>query len=290
MTKSNENINILKLEKINKNFGELKVLKNNSLEVQKGEVVCIIGPSGAGKSTLLRSINQLESIKSGKIWVDGELLVDKEKGKNKINKSHKEIMKSMLEVGMVFQKFNLFPHITVLDNIMMPQMDGLTACAKIREFSNVPIILLTAKVEDMDKLMGFEQGADDYLTKPFNILELKARIRALLRRATPKSQNDTLELVIGTIRLDLNSRNAYRSGELVDLTAKEFDVIEFLMRNPNRVYSREALLDTIWAYEYRSDIRTVDVHIRRLREKLEENPADPQYIITKWGVGYYFRK
>ena len=181
------------------------------------------------------------------------------------------------------------PDIIILD-IMMPQMDGLTACAKIREFSDVPIILLTAKVEDMDKLMGFEQGADDYLTKPFNILELKARIRALLRRAAPRSKNDTLELVIGSIRLDLNSRNAYRSDELVELTAKEFDVIEFLMRNPNRVYSREALLDTIWAYEYRSDIRTVDVHIRRLREKLEENPADPQYIITKWGVGYYFRK
>ena len=122
MTKNNDSINILKLENINKNYGELKVLKNNSLEVQKGEVVCIIGPSGAGKSTLLRSINQLESVKSGKIWIDGELLVDKEKGKNKINKTHKEIMKSLLEVGMVFQKFNLFPHITVIENVMMPQM------------------------------------------------------------------------------------------------------------------------------------------------------------------------
>ena len=181
------------------------------------------------------------------------------------------------------------PNIIILD-IMMPQMDGLTACAKIREFSDVPIILLTAKVDDMDKLMGFEQGADDYLTKPFNILELKARVRALLRRSMPKATPEKNELVIGSIRLDLNSRNAYRSGEIADLTAKEFDVIEFLMKNPNRVYSREALLDTIWAYEYRSDIRTVDVHIRRLREKLEENPADPQYIITKWGVGYYFRK
>ena len=181
------------------------------------------------------------------------------------------------------------PDLIILD-IMMPQMDGLSACTKIREFSDVPIILLTAKVEDIDKLMGFEHGADDYLTKPFNILELKARIRALLRRSVPNSKSDTKEFEIGSIRLDLNSRNAYRSGELVDLTAKEFDVVEFLMRNPNRVYSREALLDTIWAYEYRSDIRTVDVHIRRLREKLEENPADPQYIITKWGVGYYFRK
>lgn len=182
------------------------------------------------------------------------------------------------------------PDLIILD-IMMPEMDGLTACARIREFSNVPIILLTAKVEDMDKLMGFEHGADDYLTKPFNILELKARVRALLRRANFKNE-ETIEnqLTVGSISLDMDARNAYRSGLLVDLTAKEFDVIEFLMKNPNRVFSRENLLDTIWAYDYKSDIRTVDVHIRRLREKLEENPADPQYIMTKWGVGYYFRK
>ena len=182
------------------------------------------------------------------------------------------------------------PDLIVLD-VMMPRMDGLTACSKIREFSDVPIILLTAKTTDMDKLLGFDQGADDYLTKPFNILELKARIRALLRRSgisAPKEAPKN-ELVGGTIRLDLDARNAYRSGELVDLTAKEFDVIEHLMRNPNRVFSRENLLDTIWAYEYRSDIRTVDVHIRRLREKLEENPAQPKHIMTKWGVGYYFK-
>lgn len=181
------------------------------------------------------------------------------------------------------------PDLIILD-VMMPEMDGLTACAKIREFSDVPIILLTAKTADMDKLMGFDQGADDYLTKPFNILELKARVRALLRRAGKQEKGDTQVLQIGSISLDLNARNAYKNGVLAELTAKEFDVVEFLMRNANRVYSREALLDTIWAYEYRSDIRTVDVHIRRLREKLEENPADPQYILTKWGVGYYFRK
>ena len=179
----------------------------------------------------------------------------------------------------------------ILLDVMMPQMDGLTACAKIREFSDVPIILLTAKTGDMDKLIGFDHGADDYITKPFNILELKARIRALLRRSNHAQQKAPAnELTIGTITLDLDARNAYVAGKHVELTAKEFDVIEFLMRNPNRVYSREALLDTIWAYEYRSDIRTVDVHIRRLREKLEENPAEPQYIMTKWGVGYYFRK
>lgn len=181
------------------------------------------------------------------------------------------------------------PDLIILD-VMMPEMDGMTACSKIREFSDVPIILLTAKTDDMDKLMGFDSGADDYVTKPFNILELKARVRALLRRAKPSVKTESNTLTIGSITLDLDSRNAYRGGALADLTAKEFDVIEFLMRNPNRVYSREALLDTIWAYEYRSDIRTVDVHIRRLREKLEENPAEPKYIMTKWGVGYYFRK
>ena len=182
------------------------------------------------------------------------------------------------------------PDLIVLD-VMMPRMDGLEACSKIREFSNVPIILLTAKADDMDKLLGFDRGADDYLTKPFNVLELKARIRALLRRSGAGAVKEAPknELVGGSIRLDLDARNAYKGGVLADLTAKEFDVIEFLMRNPNRVYSRENLLDTIWTYEYRSDIRTVDVHIRRLREKLEENPASPKHIMTKWGVGYYFK-
>ena len=179
----------------------------------------------------------------------------------------------------------------ILLDVMMPIMDGLTACGKIREFSDVPIILLTAKADDMDKLIGFDHGADDYLTKPYNILELKARIRAMLRRTGGNEKKEAgNRLVGGNITLDLDARNAYKGSELVVLTAKEFDVVEFLMRNAGRVYSREALLDTIWAYEYRSDIRTVDVHIRRLREKLEENPAEPKYILTKWGVGYYFRK
>jgi len=177
----------------------------------------------------------------------------------------------------------------VLD-LMMPKLDGLGACRKIREFSDVPIIMLTAKADDMDKLMGFEHGADDYITKPFNILELKARIRALLRRSAsgrrPEPEN---RLECGHIALDRDARNAYNGGTLVDLTAKEFDLIELLMRNPNRVYSREALLNTIWGYDISSDIRTVDVHIRRLREKLEKNPAEPEYILTKWGVGYYFK-
>ena len=176
----------------------------------------------------------------------------------------------------------------VLD-LMMPRMDGLEACTKIREFSDAPIIMLTAKSEDMDKLMGFEHGADDYLTKPFNILELKARIRALLRRAgsTGKQQADVL--ACDHISIDRSARNAYNDGRLVDLTQKEFDLVELLMRNPNRVYSREALLDAIWGYDNSSDIRTVDVHIRRLREKLERTPASPEHIMTKWGVGYYFK-
>ncbi len=177
----------------------------------------------------------------------------------------------------------------IILDVMMPEMDGFTACNKIREFSGVPIIFLTAKTEDMDKLMGFDHGGDDYLTKPFNILELKARVKALLRRSGVDNSSGNM-LTIGSITLDLDGRNAIIGGNVVDLTAKEYDVVEFLMRNANRVYSREALLDTIWAHEYRSDIRTVDVHIRRLREKLEENPAEPKYIMTKWGVGYYFRK
>ena len=177
----------------------------------------------------------------------------------------------------------------IILDLMMPKLDGLGACARIREFSDVPIIMLTAKADDMDKLMGFEQGADDYLTKPFNILELKARVRALLRRAAPRQPEQPPRLSCGHISIDSASRNAYKDGEAVELTAKEFDLIELLMRNPNRVYSRETLLDTIWGYEYRSDIRTVDVHIRRLREKLEMTPASPEYILTKWGVGYYFK-
>lgn len=178
----------------------------------------------------------------------------------------------------------------IILDCMMPRMDGLEACQRIREFSNVPILMLTAKADDMDKLMGFEHGCDDYLTKPFNILELKARVRALLRRSGGSKKNERVNtLSCKNMMLDVDARNAYNDGKLVDLTAKEFDLIELLMRNPNRVYSRENLLDTIWGYEYRSDIRTVDVHIRRLREKLERNPAEPEHILTKWGVGYYFK-
>ena len=182
------------------------------------------------------------------------------------------------------EKFDLL----ILD-VMMPEVDGLEACMRIREFSNVPIIMLTAKSEDSDKLMGFECGADDYLTKPFNILELKARVRALLRRAAGVQRSQGSVLTVGSLSLNTEERVAIRDGEVVDLTAKEYDLIELLMRNPRRVYSRENLMNVVWGYDYAGDYRTVDVHIRRLREKLEPNPAEPDYIMTKWGVGYYFK-
>ena len=177
----------------------------------------------------------------------------------------------------------------ILLDLMMPKIDGLQACMRIREFSNVPIIMLTAKGEDTDKILGFEYGADDYITKPFNLLELKARIRALLRRsgAAEQKQQGDRALTVGHIRLDPGERSAWRDGAPVELTAKEFDLMELLMRNPGRVYSRENLLNVVWGYEYIGDYRTVDVHIRRLREKLELDPANPEYIRTKWGVGYY---
>ena len=177
----------------------------------------------------------------------------------------------------------------IILDVMMPEMDGIEACMKIREFSNVPIIMLTAKSEDADKLVGFESGADDYLTKPFNILELKARVRALLRRAAGVQRSQGGLLTVGKITLNTEERVALRDGRTVDLTAKEYDLIELLMRNPRRVFSRENLMNVVWGYTYAGDYRTVDVHIRRLREKLEENPAEPDHILTKWGVGYYFK-
>ena len=176
----------------------------------------------------------------------------------------------------------------ILD-LMMPELDGLEACMRIREFSNVPIIMLTAKSEDADKLMGFACGADDYITKPFNILELKARVRALLRRAGGQEEQSGL-LKLGGITLDTRERVAELDGRAVELTAKEFDLVELLMRNPRRVYSRENLMNVVWGYDYAGDYRTVDVHIRRLREKLERRPAEPEHILTKWGVGYYFKE
>jgi DNA-binding response OmpR family regulator len=179
----------------------------------------------------------------------------------------------------------------ILLDLMMPKLDGLGACLKIREFSGVPIIMLTAKGEDTDKIIGLEYGADDYVTKPFNILELKARIRALLRRAAVAGvpEKNQSRITRGHITIDTERRTAYKDDQPVELTVKEFDLAELLMRNPGKVYSRESLLDTVWGVYYQGDIRTVDVHIRRLREKLERNPAEPECFFTKWGVGYYFK-
>jgi DNA-binding response OmpR family regulator len=178
----------------------------------------------------------------------------------------------------------------IIMDLMMPKMNGLDACMKIREFSKVPIIMLTARGEDTDKILGFEYGADDYITKPFNILELKARVRALLRRSSIKEQNTSSNvLVSGHIKIDTERRSSYKDGTEVELTAKEFDLVELLMKNPGKVYSRENLLSIVWGEDYQGDIRTVDVHVRRLREKLELQPAEPEKIMTKWGVGYYFK-
>ncbi len=176
----------------------------------------------------------------------------------------------------------------IILDLMMPEIDGLEACMRIREFSNVPVIMLTARSEDVDKIIGFECGADDYITKPFNILELKARIRAMLRRASGGIQGKS-QITAGDLTLDTEQRVAIRDGQVVELTAKEYDLIELLMKNPRRVYSRENLMNVVWGYSYAGDYRTVDVHIRRLREKLERQPAEPEYILTKWGVGYYFK-
>jgi len=180
----------------------------------------------------------------------------------------------------------------VLLDVMLPRLDGLEVCQQAREFTAVPIIMVTAKGQDMDKIMGLEFGADDYITKPFNIIELKARIKAILRRSVRKvdiTPQSSSTLKVRDLELDSESRRASISSNEVNLTAKEFDLLELLMQNKGKVYSRENLLNTVWGYDYPGDARTVDVHVRRLREKIEANPSDPRYIHTKWGVGYYFQ-
>lgn len=178
----------------------------------------------------------------------------------------------------------------ILLDLMLPKVDGLTACQQIREFSNVPIIMITARGEDMDKIMGLEYGADDYITKPFNILEVKARMKAIMRRDhrnNKKKENDRV-IINGNLKLDRDGRRVYIESREINLTAKEFDVLELLVMNPDKVYGRDSLLNIVWGYEYPGDARTVDVHIRRLREKIELNPSEPKYVHTKWGVGYYY--
>ncbi len=180
----------------------------------------------------------------------------------------------------------------VLLDVMLPKLSGFEVCQQIREFSMMPIIMLTAKGDDMDKILGLEYGADDYITKPFNILEVKARIKAIMRRSsknTATGSTDTKTVTFGEMKIDCENRRVYISGKEVNLTAKEFDLLELLVFNPNKVYSRENLLNIVWGYDYPGDVRTVDVHIRRLREKIESNPSEPKFIHTKWGVGYFFQ-
>ena len=178
----------------------------------------------------------------------------------------------------------------ILLDIMLPKMDGFEVCQAIREFSDMPIVMLTAKGDDMDKILGLDYGADDYITKPFNILEVNARIKAIMRRtAGPREKKEVSSIVEkGDLRLDCDSRRLFISGREVNLTAKEFDLLELLVKNENKVYSRENLLGLVWGKDYPGDVRTVDVHVRRLREKIETNPSEPKYVHTKWGVGYYY--
>lgn len=179
----------------------------------------------------------------------------------------------------------------ILLDIMLPKMDGFEVCQQIRGFSDVPIVMLTARGDDMDKILGLDYGADDYITKPFNILEVKARIKAIMRRTSGKREKEEAVKVIesGDLKLDGESRRLFIFGKEINLTAKEFDLLELLVMNPGKVYSRENLLNIVWGYEYPGDVRTVDVHVRRLREKIEKNPSEPKYVHTKWGVGYYYQ-
>ena len=176
----------------------------------------------------------------------------------------------------------------ILLDVMLPKLTGFEVCQQVREFSNVPIVMLTAKGEDMDKILGLEYGADDYITKPFNILEVKARLKAIMRRTAPKAKEEAKVIESKDMRLDCEGRRVYVAGKEINLTAKEFELLELLILNTNKVYSRENLLKLIWGLDYPGDVRTVDVHIRRLREKIEDNPSEPKYVHTKWGVGYYF--
>ena len=178
----------------------------------------------------------------------------------------------------------------ILLDVMLPKLTGFEVCQQIREFSNVPIVMLTAKGDDMDKILGLEYGADDYITKPFNILEVKARLKAIMRRTGQKDKNSGQDKIIeqGDMKLDCEGRRVYIAGQEINLTAKEFEVLELMIKTPNKVYSREDLLKLIWGEDYPGDVRTVDVHIRRLREKIEKSPSEPRYVHTKWGVGYYF--
>lgn len=194
------------------------------------------------------------------------------------------------EEALNMAKANLYD--MILLDVMLPKMDGFEVCQAIREFSDAPIVMLTAKGDDMDKILGLEYGADDYITKPFNILEVKARIKAIMRRTSPERAPQVQSSVIekGDIKLDCDSRRLFINDNEINLTAREFELLEILIKNENKVYSRESLLKIVWGEDYPGDVRTVDVHVRRLREKIEANPSEPKYVHTKWGVGYYYNQ
>ena len=192
--------------------------------------------------------------------------------------------------GEALEKAKENTYDVILLDLMLPVMNGMDVCRQIREFSDVPIIMLTAKGEDMDKILGLEYGADDYITKTFNILEVKARIKAILRRTRAAKKNVEENVIVnGDVRLDKDNRRVQICGREINLTGKEFELLEFLVANPGKVYGRAKLLQLIWGKDYPGDERTVDVHVRRLREKIEPNPSEPRYVQTKWGVGYYYQ-
>ncbi len=184
------------------------------------------------------------------------------------------------------------PYDMILLDVMLPKMDGFEVCQRIREFSNMPIVMLTAKGDDMDKILGLEYGADDYITKPFNILEVKARIKAIMRRTTPQvvKEQKITEIKSGDFTINTENRRLFILEQEINVTSKEFDMLLLLVTNPGKVYSRDELLRAIWGEDYPGDARTVDVHIRRLREKIEPNASEPKYVHTKWGVGYYYQQ
>ncbi len=208
-----------------------------------------------------------------------------------LQKENYEVFEAYDGEDALLKAKSVSPDLILLD-VMLPKMDGFTVCRKIREFSTVPILMLTAREEEVDKVLGLELGADDYITKPFSIRELMARIKANMRRVSPENQEMASEkdsLQVGEFMLDFNRYELYKKGELIDLTVREFDLIKFLASQPNRIFSRQKLLESVWDYEYYGDVRTVDVTVRRVREKIEDDPSEPIHIMTKRGVGYYFK-
>lgn len=280
---------LIQVQDLKKAFGKLEVLRGISTEIKKGEVVVVIGPSGSGKSTFLRSLNLLEVPTGGTVLFEGTDITDP---KTDID-VHRQ------KIGMVFQHFHLFPHKTILENIMLApvtlkKMSKEEAEKKakellqhIRTHSTVPIIIVSAKDTDADKTLGLGLGADDYITKPFSVTEVLARIKANIRRSTQYSKPEEQEvLMMGDLTINLTNYTVEKNGTKIDLTAKEFEILKLLVQNPQKVYTKEQMYSLIWNDAYLGDENAVNVHISRLRNKIEEHPRSPKYIITVWGIGY----